>query len=46
LELRRFCKPHLSSYKIPRKWFIVSEMPYTSTGKIARAELIKRWKVR
>ncbi|MDQ1000457.1 long-chain acyl-CoA synthetase [Neobacillus niacini] len=42
LELKRFCKTHLSSYKIPRKWFFLSEMPYTTSGKIARAELIKR----
>jgi len=42
LELKRFCKTHLSSYKIPRKWFFLAEMPYTTSGKIARAELIKR----
>jgi long-chain acyl-CoA synthetase len=42
LELKRFCKKHLSSYKIPRKWIFLSEMPYTTSGKIARAELIKQ----
>jgi long-chain acyl-CoA synthetase len=42
LELKRFCKKYLSSYKIPRKWFFLSEMPYTTSGKIARAELIKQ----
>lgn len=42
LELKRFCKKHLASYKIPRKWFFLTELPYTTSGKIARAELIKR----
>ncbi|PFH88454.1 AMP-binding protein [Bacillus sp. AFS088145] len=41
-ELKRFCKTHLSAYKIPRKWFFQNEMPYTTSGKIARAELIKQ----
>ncbi|WP_088043366.1 AMP-binding protein [Bacillus sp. EAC] len=42
LELKRFCKLYLSSYKIPRKWFFQNDMPYTTSGKIARAELIKQ----
>jgi len=42
IELKRFCMKHLSSYKIPRKWIFLSEMPYTTSGKIARAELIKQ----
>ncbi|MFF2876180.1 AMP-binding protein [Gottfriedia sp. NPDC057991] len=41
-ELKRFCKTYLSAYKIPRKWFFQNEMPYTTSGKIARAELIKQ----
>lgn len=41
LEIRKFCKKYLSSYKIPRKWLFLSEMPYTTSGKIARAELVK-----
>lgn len=41
-ELKKFCKTYLSSYKIPRKWFFQNEMPYTTSGKIARAELIKQ----
>ncbi|PEL14382.1 AMP-binding protein [Bacillus sp. AFS017336] len=41
-ELKKFCKTYLSSYKIPRKWFFKDEMPYTTSGKIARAELIKQ----
>jgi long-chain acyl-CoA synthetase len=38
-ELIQFCKHSLASYKIPRKWFFVDEMPYTISGKIARATL-------
>jgi long-chain acyl-CoA synthetase len=39
LELKRLCKLHLSSFKIPRKWYFLTEMPYTTSGKIARAQL-------
>ncbi|MBM7652460.1 AMP-binding protein [Neobacillus cucumis] len=41
LELKRLCMKYLASYKIPRKWFFLSDMPYTTSGKIARAELKK-----
>jgi long-chain acyl-CoA synthetase len=39
LELKRLCKQNLASYKVPRKWVFINEMPYTSSGKIARAKL-------
>jgi long-chain acyl-CoA synthetase len=39
MDLKRLCKMHLSSYKIPRKWYFTSEMPHTTSGKIARAQL-------
>ncbi|EWG11040.1 AMP-binding protein [Cytobacillus firmus] len=39
LSLKRLCKKHLASYKIPRKWIFTEEMPYTAGGKIARAQL-------
>ncbi|GLB60099.1 AMP-binding protein [Cytobacillus sp. NCCP-133] len=39
LELKRLCKHHLAAYKVPRKWFYLDEMPYTTSGKIARAKL-------
>ncbi|WP_147534667.1 AMP-binding protein [Bacillus marasmi] len=38
-ELVRHCKAELASFKIPRKWIFVEEMPYTISGKIARAQL-------
>lgn len=37
--LKKFCRQHLSSHKIPRKWFFIDEMPYTTSGKIARQQL-------
>ncbi|WP_284521941.1 AMP-binding enzyme [Cytobacillus pseudoceanisediminis] len=39
LELKRLCKKHLASYKVPRRWIFTEEMPYTAGGKIARAQL-------
>lgn len=38
-ELKRLCRQHLSSYKIPRKWLFVDEMPHTTSGKIARPKV-------
>ncbi|KZE44267.1 AMP-binding protein [Rossellomorea marisflavi] len=39
LELKRFCKGHLAGYKVPRRWLFVPSLPYTTSGKVARAEL-------
>jgi long-chain acyl-CoA synthetase len=39
IELQRLCKSRLSSYKVPRKWVFIDEMPHTTSGKIARAQL-------
>ncbi len=38
-ELKEFVKPNLSSYKIPRKLFLIDEIPKNPTGKILRKEL-------
>ncbi|WP_164779424.1 class I adenylate-forming enzyme family protein [Paenibacillus kobensis] len=35
--LRKHCNLHLSSYKVPRQWIIVDEIPKTKTGKLDRA---------
>ena len=40
--LRRHCGKHLADYKVPRELEIVSPMPLTGTGKVAKAELKKR----
>ena len=35
-SIRKFCKQHLSSYKIPQKLKVVDELPLTNSGKIVR----------
>ncbi|MBO1627158.1 acyl-CoA synthetase [Bacillus arachidis] len=40
-ELKSFCLQRLSSFKIPREWYFIDEIPHTSSGKIAR-EVVKR----
>lgn len=41
-ELKRFCKDRIADYKIPRHVAFVDDLPRTSTGKIARADLATR----
>ena len=38
-ELLRLCKGRLSTYKVPRSFEIVGELPRTVTGKIQRFAL-------
>jgi long-chain acyl-CoA synthetase len=35
-DLKKLCMDNLSSYKLPRKWFFVEDIPHTTSGKIAR----------
>ncbi|MGF9770161.1 acyl-CoA synthetase [Bacillus albus] len=35
-QLKSFCLQRLSSFKIPKEWYFVDEIPYTDSGKIAR----------
>ncbi|MEI6492897.1 MAG: fatty acid--CoA ligase family protein [Verrucomicrobiota bacterium] len=37
--LRRHCAAHLSSWKVPRRFRFVSEIPRNARGKISRAEI-------
>ena len=39
-EIRRFCKPHLEFYKIPRRLNRVEQIPRTDTGKVKRLSLL------
>ncbi len=41
-ELRRFAAEKLASHKVPRKIYVVPEIPRQTTGKIQRALLEKR----
>ncbi|MED0978570.1 acyl-CoA synthetase [Bacillus paramycoides] len=35
-QLKSYCLQRLSSFKIPKEWCFVDEIPYTSSGKVAR----------
>jgi fatty-acyl-CoA synthase len=35
-ELAAFCRQHLASYKVPREWRFVAELPQTASGKIQK----------
>ncbi|MBE7123175.1 acyl-CoA synthetase, partial [Bacillus cereus] len=37
-QLKSFCLQRLASFKIPKEWHFVDEIPYTNSGKIARIE--------
>lgn len=38
-ELADFCREHMADFKIPREFFVVSELLRTSTGKIQRRHM-------
>ena len=38
-ELLAFCRGRIASFKIPRRFFLVSEFPMTSSGKVQRFKL-------
>ncbi|MFJ8530049.1 acyl-CoA synthetase [Bacillus sp. NPDC094106] len=40
-ELKSFCLQRLASFKIPKEWYFVDEIPHTNSGKVAR-EVAKR----
>ncbi len=40
-QLIAFCRDRLASFKLPRKWYFMSELPRTASGKIRRTELRK-----
>jgi long-chain acyl-CoA synthetase len=38
-DVQRFCRKHLSVFKVPKQVIFTKELPYTSSGKIARAQV-------
>jgi fatty-acyl-CoA synthase len=38
-ELTAHCRDRLSSFKVPRSWRVVDELPMTASAKVQRAEL-------
>jgi len=41
--LAEYLRPRLSGYKIPAKWYQVTDYPATLSGKIQKFELRNRW---
>jgi fatty-acyl-CoA synthase len=42
-ELRAFCGEHLARYKIPKQVVFTNALPYSSYGKVMKAELVKQF---
>jgi acyl-CoA synthetase (AMP-forming)/AMP-acid ligase II len=42
-ELRVWMLDRLSPYKVPRRIWVVKNLPRTATGKVQRGELARRW---
>jgi long-chain acyl-CoA synthetase len=38
-DIHRFCRKHLSTFKVPKHIIFTKEFPYTSSGKIARSKV-------
>lgn len=41
-EIRTFCRGKIAGYKIPKKVYIWEELPKNTTGKICKAEVLKK----
>ncbi|MEM9522776.1 MAG: AMP-binding protein [Pseudomonadota bacterium] len=41
-DLRQWCRAHLASYKVPKRFLVVEEFPRTAAGKVRKVELKKR----
>lgn len=33
---------HLATYQLPRRWYVVDQIPRTSRGKVSRAQVAAR----
>ncbi|WP_174496892.1 class I adenylate-forming enzyme family protein [Salirhabdus euzebyi] len=42
-ELQEYCSRKLSSYKIPKKFFVIDELPKTHVGKIDKKSLVQQY---
>ncbi|MDH2595960.1 MULTISPECIES: fatty acyl-CoA synthetase [Acinetobacter calcoaceticus/baumannii complex] len=42
-ELIKFCMAHLSTYKVPKNIYIVTELPKNASGKVLKRELKKHY---
>lgn len=41
IELKQWARTHLAEHRLPRRWYIVNEIPRTSRGKVNRAEVAR-----
>ena len=41
--LRTWMRTRLASFKVPRRIWLVEQLPRTATGKVQRGELARRW---
>ncbi|MGP4071738.1 AMP-binding enzyme [Piscibacillus sp. B03] len=42
-ELQSFCEKKLSRYKIPKKFYVMDELPKTHVGKIDKKALVREY---
>ncbi len=42
IELKQYMLDHLAKYKVPKAFYQVEELPYTSTGKLQRNKMIQK----
>jgi acyl-CoA synthetase (AMP-forming)/AMP-acid ligase II len=45
-KLLEFCRAELSSWQVPKRIFLLDEIPVNERGKTSRKELAKRFAVR
>lgn len=38
-ELEQFAREHMASYKVPKQWVVLDELPLTLSGKVRKPEL-------
>jgi long-chain acyl-CoA synthetase len=43
VELLEFCRRELSGWQVPKRIFVVNEIPVNERGKISRRELARRF---
>jgi acyl-CoA synthetase (AMP-forming)/AMP-acid ligase II len=41
-DIRQYCLAHLADYKVPRRWYVVEQLPRNATGKVIKPELKER----
>ncbi len=44
-EIRRWCQEHLGRYQVPRKFYLVTELPKNAAGKILKRELSRKGEI-